>query len=121
MQGPQIILKGATTHAAKVSDTPLGTIRSIEHPVQHLEDLAESLALAIADHRKRLADIQGQVGAAFEYSRRLSNLLHRQCEIESALALRKSQVSSHLEAQAPDELPGANLAAGLDPTCAACG
>ena len=52
MQGPEILLKGATTYTAKVTDTALGTIRSVEHTIQHLEDLVQS----IADTRKRLMD-----------------------------------------------------------------
>jgi hypothetical protein len=103
MQGPQILLKGATTHPAKVTDTALGTIRSVEHAIQNLEDLAESLTRAITDTRKRLADTQAQVGAPFEYAGRLAELLRRQDEIESALDLAKSQVPSQFETEPSDQ------------------
>src|ERR1035438_7942516 len=63
MQGPEIVLKGATTYTAKVTDTAHGTIRSVEHTIQHLEDVAQTLARNIADTRKRLTDSQTQVDA----------------------------------------------------------
>lgn len=31
MQGPQILIKDATTYTAKVTDTALGTIRSVSN------------------------------------------------------------------------------------------
>jgi len=58
MQGPQILLKGATTHPAKVTDTALGTIRSVEHAIQNLEDLADSLVELPADSNKVEAPAQ---------------------------------------------------------------
>jgi TolA-binding protein len=103
MQGPQILLKGATTYTAKVTDTALGTIRSVEHAVQSLHELADSLSRAITDTRKRLADTQAQVGAPFEYAGRLAELQRRQDEIESALDLTKNQVSAQLEAEPSDQ------------------
>ena len=66
MQGPEIVLKGATTYTAKVTDTAHGTIRSVEHTFQHLEEVVENLARAIADTQKRLADTQAQVDTPFE-------------------------------------------------------
>ena len=36
VQGPEIVLKGTTTYTAKVTDTALGTMRSVEHTIQHL-------------------------------------------------------------------------------------
>ena len=56
MQGPEIVLKGATTNTAKVTDTAHGTIRSLEHTIQHLDEVVENLTRGIADARKRLAD-----------------------------------------------------------------
>jgi hypothetical protein len=56
LQGPEIILKGATTYLAKVTDTAHATIRSAEHTLQHLDDVADQLARTIADMRRRRAD-----------------------------------------------------------------
>jgi len=99
MQGPEILLKGATAYTAKATDTAHGTIRSVEHTIQHLEELAETLAQNIADTRKRLTDTQAQVEAPFEYVEKLASLVRRQQEIEDALDLTKNQASSQLEGE----------------------
>jgi hypothetical protein len=98
MQGLEILLKGATTYTAKATDTAHGTIRSVEHTIQHLEDLAANLGQNIADTRKRLTDTQPQVEAPFEYAEKLTSLVQRQQEIEDALDLTKNQAASHLNA-----------------------
>jgi hypothetical protein len=102
MQGPEIVLKGATAYTAKATDTAHGTIRSVEHTIQHLEELAATLAQNITDTRKRLTDTQTQVEAPFEYAEKLASLVQRQQEIEDALDLTKNQVSSQLNADVAD-------------------
>ncbi len=84
---------------AKVTDTAHGTIRSVEHTIQHLEDLATTLEQNITDTRKRLADTQVQVGTPFEYAERVASLAHRQLEIEDSLDLTKSQASRQVGAE----------------------
>ena len=105
MQGPEIVLKSATTYTAKVTDSAHGTIRSVEHTIQHLEDVAETLARNIADTRKRLEDSQAQVDAPFEYAERLASLVQRQQQIEDELDLTKNQASSRLEADTAEGPP----------------
>jgi len=104
MQGPEIVLKAATTYTAKVTDTALGTIRSVEHTIQHLDETAANLAQNLSDTRKRLADTQAQVEAPFEYAARLTFLARRQQEIEDELDLTKGQAPSALDGE-PDEVP----------------
>ena len=107
VQGPEIVLKGATTHTAKVTDTALGTMRSVEHAIQRLDELAEILDRNIADTRKRLADTQGQVDTRFEYAAQLAELVRRQDEIENILDLTRSQAPRQLESEPEtDPLPG---------------
>ena len=104
MGGPEIVLKGDTTYTAKVTDTAHGTLRSVEHTIQHLEEVAETLTRNIADTRKRLTDTQAQVDAPFEYSGRLAELVQRQKEIEDELDLTKNQASAQLGTGTTDEL-----------------
>ena len=103
-RGPEIVIKGAGAYTAKVTDTALGTIRSVEHTIQHLDETAANLAQNITDTRKRLADTQAQVEAPFEYAERLASLARRQQEIEDELDLTKSQAPSGLDGK-PDEAP----------------
>jgi chromosome segregation ATPase len=107
MQGPELVLKGATLYPAKVTDTAHGTIRSVEHTIQHLEEVAETLSRNLADTRKRLADTQAQVNAPFEYGARLAELVQRQQQIEDEIDLTKSQASAQLGTGGTMETPGA--------------
>jgi len=100
-RGPEIVIKGAGAYTANVNDTALGTIRSVEHTIQHLDETAANLAQNLTDTRKRLVDTQAQVEAPFEYAERLASLARRQQEIEDELDLTKSQATSGLDAQ-PD-------------------
>ena len=109
MQGPEIVLKAAATYVAKVTDTAHGTIRSIEHTIQHLEEAAATLVQNISDSRKRLADSQAQANAPFEYDERLASLVRRQQEIEDELDLTKDQASGQLGA---DPAEGASAVSG---------
>ena len=104
MGGPEIVIKGSTTYTAKVTDTAHGTIRSVEHTIQHLEDVAEMLTRNIADTQKRLTDMQAQVNLPFEYATRLAELSERQQQIEDELDLTKNQASSQLGADTTEEL-----------------
>jgi ABC-type transporter Mla subunit MlaD len=104
VQGPEIVLKGATTYTARITDTALGTMRSVEHTIQHLDELAEALDRNIADTRKRLADTQGQVDTPFEYAEHLAELVRRQDEIENALDLNKSQAPGRLDPEPETDL-----------------
>ena len=102
--GPEISIKGAGAYIANVTDTALGTIRSVEHTIQHLDETAANLADSLADTSKSLADTQVQVEAPFEYAGRLSSLACRQQEIADELDLTKSQAPSGHNGQ-PDEAP----------------
>ena len=103
MQGPEIVLKGTGIYIAKLTDTALGTIRSVEHVIQHFEESAATLAQNIADTRKRLIDTEMQVNAPFEYGERLAGLVKRQREIEETLDLTKNQAPVQLTDEAANE------------------
>ena len=100
MAGPEIVIKGAGTHLAKVANTSLGTIRSLEYSVQSLEEVAATIEQRVSETRKRINDLIAQCGQPFEYEDRLAWLVQRQQDIEEALDLTKSQASSQLAADA---------------------
>jgi chromosome segregation ATPase len=105
MSMPEILLKGSGIHSAKFSDSALGTIRSIEHTVQSLDEVAASLEQEMKDTRKRITDLTAQCGQPFEYADRLNVLVARQQEIAERLDLTKNQASSQLESESPAESP----------------
>jgi phage shock protein A len=94
-----VLLRGEATHTAKVTDTALGTVRSVEHTVQSMADVAKSLEQTIADTKKRIADLSAQIGQPFEYEAKLSELLRRQQEITDKLDLAKNQAPAQLAAE----------------------
>ncbi len=93
---PQIMLKGASHYSTRHQATALGTIRSVEHLIQSIE---ESIAQADQDlkrMRRRLDDLKIQAAQPFEYAEKLSRLLVRQQELVDALDLTKSQATGGL-------------------------
>lgn len=57
LTGPQLILRAAAVHTAKVTDTALGTIRSVEHAIQTLDEVAADVERTIAETQKRITDL----------------------------------------------------------------
>ena len=96
LNGAELVFKGASAYSAKITDTALGTIRSLEYAIQHLEDTAADLTRSIAENRKRLDDTQSQTDVPFEYAEKLAALVARQQVIEDALDLTKNQAPVQL-------------------------
>jgi hypothetical protein len=99
----EVVLRGHNSYGARVTDTALGTIRSLEATVQGFEERATKLETDIADAHKRGKELEGKVGAPFEHEERFQQLCRRQSEIEEKLDLTKNQASSQVEAASVDE------------------
>jgi hypothetical protein len=113
--GPEIVIKGAGAYTAKVTDTALGTIRSVEHTLQHLDETAANLASNITDTRKRLTDTRAQIETPFEYTERLAFLTRRQQEIEDEFDLTKSQAPSGLDGKPEETFSESSASAAPEP------
>ncbi|MBE0544503.1 MAG: hypothetical protein IH623_24455 [Verrucomicrobia bacterium] len=98
-----MIVRGKNSYAARVTDTALGTVRSLEANVQGFEERAARLETDIADATKRAKELEGKVGAHFEREERYQQLTRRQSEIEEKLDLTKNQAPSQVEAASIDE------------------
>jgi hypothetical protein len=94
----EMVLRGQNSYGARVTDTALGTIRSLEATVQGFEERAERLELDITDANKRIKELGEKVGAKFEREERFQELTRRQSEIEEKLDLTKNQAPSQAEA-----------------------
>ena len=99
----EMILRGKNSCSARVTDTALGTVRSLEANIQGLEERATRLETDIADAHKRVKELGEKVGAKFEREERYQALSRRQSEIEEKLDLTKNQAPSQVDADAPDE------------------
>jgi N12 class adenine-specific DNA methylase len=94
----ELSLRGKNHYSARVTDTALGTIRSLESIVQGFEDRATTMERDISDLQKRAKELGTKVGAPFEREKRYHELAQRQAEIEEKLDLTKNQAPS----QVPD-------------------
>src|SRR6266705_1817226 len=95
----EVVVRGKNSYGARVKDTALGTIRSLEATVQCFEERAGKLETDIADAHKRAKEVEGKVGAPFEKEERYQHLRTRLSEIEERLDLTKNQASNQLEAK----------------------
>jgi N12 class adenine-specific DNA methylase len=94
----EMIVRGQNSYAARVTDTALGTIRSLEANVQCFEERASKLEYDITDANRRAKELEPKVGAHFEREERYQELTRRQSEIEEKLDLTKNQAPSLVEA-----------------------
>ena len=94
----EVILRGHNSYSARVTDTALGTTRSLEATVQGFEERAARLDSDIADTHKRARELESKVGARFDHEERYQELARRQNEIEEKLDLTKNQAPSQAEA-----------------------
>jgi hypothetical protein len=99
----EVVLNGKNTYGARVTDTALGTIRSLEATVKGFEERAAKLETDVADAHKRGKELETKVGALFEHEERYQELCHRQCEIEDKLDLTKNQAPSQVDAVSGDD------------------
>jgi hypothetical protein len=99
----EVVLRGKNSYSARVTDTALGTIRSVEATVQGFEERAAKLECDIADSHKRAKELESKVGAPFEKEERYQELSRHQSEIEEKLDLTKNQAPSQAEAESQEE------------------
>ncbi len=94
----ELILRGKNSYSTRITDTALGTIRSLESVVQGFEERAARLESDIKDSQKRATELEAKVGSPFEKEERYHKLVNRQSEIEEKLDLTKNQAPNQLEA-----------------------
>jgi N12 class adenine-specific DNA methylase len=99
----EVLVRGKNSYDARVTDTAVGTIRSLEATVQGFEERAGRLETDIADSHKRAKELEGKVGAPFEHEERFQNLTRRKDEIEEKLDLTKNQAPSQASAEPTEE------------------
>lgn len=99
LQPTEIVLKGHNYYTAHVSETTLGTIRSLEHAAQNLEERLAYHQRELAETEKKCGELESKVGQSFEHEAKLQSLCHRQKELEETLDITKNQASNALAAE----------------------
>lgn len=100
---PELIVRGKNSYPAKITDTALGTIRSLETTVLGFEERAGKLETAIGEAMKRGKELEGRLGERFDREERYQELAVRQDEIEEALDLTKNQAPSQVETESVED------------------
>ena len=95
----EILLCGKNTYPAKISDSPIGTISSLEHIVRSMDERLENYKRDLASAKQKIIELQSHSNKTFEHEKRLQTLLQRQQEITQALDLTKNQASNQLSAE----------------------
>jgi hypothetical protein len=93
----EMVLRGKNSYNTRVTDSALGTIRSLEFSVQGFEERIAKLEASIVEDRKRAGELEPKVGMAFEHEERHQRLSRRQNEIGQQLDLTKNQPPSQAE------------------------
>ena len=91
------MVKGRNTYSASLAETALGTIRSLEHVIQTLDQKLPEQQKLSDDCQKRVQEFQEKVGQPFEYEEKVLELEKRQDEIVQTLDLNKNQAPNQLE------------------------
>ena len=99
----ELVLRGRNSYGIRVTDTALGTIRSLEASVQGFGERAVRLEADIKDSQKRAVELEAKIGAPFEKEDRFHFLVKRQAEIEEKLDLTKNQAPSQIENTPEDD------------------
>ena len=107
LQRVEIVLKGKNHYIANVSDTPLGTIRSVEYTAQSMEEKLQLWHRDLTEAEKNSRELEAKIGQPFEHEPKLQSLVLRQQELENALDITKNQASNSLSAEESNETENA--------------
>jgi hypothetical protein len=82
---PTILIRDKNNYHANVSDSPLGTISSIEHALDGLEDRLQTREQDLKQYHRQSEDLAKQLNQPFEHQEKLATATKRQQEIVTAL------------------------------------
>jgi hypothetical protein len=89
-----LIIHGKESHQANISDSPAGTISSVEHALEGMSDRLQGRELDLKLHRRQREDLAKQLDQPFEHEEKLASAIARQEEIVDALDITKNQASA---------------------------
>ena len=92
-----LIIHGKSEYKANVSDSPAGTIASVEHALESMDDRLRERESDLKQCHKQSEDLTKQLGHPFEHVEKLTVATKRQQEIITALDITKNQASAKLD------------------------
>jgi N12 class adenine-specific DNA methylase len=92
-----ILINGKHSYRANISDSPVGTIASLEHALDSIEDRLRERETNLAQSRRQIVDLTNQLNQPFEHEEKLAAAIKRQQEIVTALDITKNQASAAVD------------------------
>ena len=92
-----LLIQGRHAYRANVSDSATGTIASLEHAVDCMEDRLRERETDLAQSSRQSADLAKQLDQPFEHEEKLATATKRQQEIITALDITKNQASPKID------------------------
>jgi N12 class adenine-specific DNA methylase len=92
-----ILINGKHSYPANVSDSPAGTIASLEYALDSIEDRLGERETNLTQSRRQIVDLTNQLDQPFEHEEKLAEAMKRQQEIVSALDITKNQASATVD------------------------
>jgi hypothetical protein len=92
-----LLIQGKHSYRANVSESPAGTIASLEHALDSFEDRLRERETDLAQSRRQAADLAKQLDQPFEHEEKLAVATKRQHEIIAALDITKNQASPNVD------------------------
>jgi N12 class adenine-specific DNA methylase len=89
-----LLIHAKHSYRANVSESPAGTIASLEHALDGFEDRLRERDTDLAQSCRQTADLTKQLDQPFEHEEKLAAATERQQEIVTALDITKNQASS---------------------------
>jgi N12 class adenine-specific DNA methylase/TolA-binding protein/predicted O-methyltransferase YrrM len=89
-----ILINGRHSYRANVSDSPAGTIASLEHALDAIEDRLREREANLTQSSRQIVDLTNQLDQPFEHEEKLAEATKRQQEIVTALDITKNQASA---------------------------
>ena len=95
-----LLIHGRHEYKANISDSAAGTIASVEHALESMEDRLRERESDLKQAHKQTEDLTNQLDHPFEHEEKLTVATKRQQEIIEALDITKNQASAKLDAGA---------------------
>ena len=92
-----LLIHGKHNYRANVSESATGTIASLEHALDSLEDRLRERETDIVQSHRQSVDLAKQLDQRFEHEEKLFSVSKRQQEIVSALDITKNQASANVD------------------------
>ena len=106
----ELRIHGKQTYGSTVSDSPQGTIASLEHTLGDMDAQLVEATENLGRLKTRIQDLEAQSHQPFEHQGKLEAAEKRQQEIVAALDLTKNQASTQVDEQPEAETQPIGLA-----------